>query len=314
METAKEIIIMQVGIFGTNTDDEVTLLKKRLESKDVTVSVIDFSNQRLDVSIVSKGILYNDKNLLDFDCFYIRQLGYFLPVPDIQMSIGTWIDYYFSYHELLSKEIETLSLKHSIVEMLNTEKLVVNPYESFKYHRLKPFQMYLFKKNGLKIPDFVVTEDPRQYLIGKMVRKPLSGGEHVEDALCYLNDNPSIDKPVLMQDYIKGDTLRVFSTDEEFIGCAKEVKNGEHIDSRVDQSGGIKVVDIPEEVKETTIKAMQLLGMKFSGVDFIESCGEYFLIECNPSPMFYNFEYLSGIRVSEKLCEYLLSKIKGERK
>jgi glutathione synthase/RimK-type ligase-like ATP-grasp enzyme len=102
----------------------------------------------------------------------------------------------------------------------------------------------------------------------------------------------------------------VFSTDEEFIGCAKEVNNGEHIDSRVDQSGGTKVVDIPDEVKETTIKAMQLLGMKFSGVDFIQSGDEYFLLECNPSPMFYNFEYLSSIRVSDKLAEYLLNKMR----
>lgn len=298
---------MRIGIFGCKEDDEVRLLSKRLKSKGVNVNVIDFNTEAIDAHI-SNEVYYKNENLFDYGCFYIRQLGYFLPVPDIQMSIGTWIDYYFSYPELLSEEIETLSLKHSIVEILDKEKVVVNPYESFKYHRLKPYQFYLFKKRGLKVPDFVVSgKDHDEHLIGKMIRKPLSGGEDVTDALEYLNKNPEVNKPLLMQDHIKGDVIRVFSTDEEFIGSAKQLNTKKHVDSRIDQDG-VEVVSIPEEVKECTFKAMETLGMCFSGVDFIKSEDEYFLLECNPSPMFHNFEYLSGIRVSEKLAKYLIKK------
>jgi len=37
---------------------------------------------------------------------------------------------------------------------------------------------------------------------------------------------------------------------------------------------------------------------------------EYYLLECNPSPMFYGFEYMTKIPVSKKLAEYLIENVK----
>jgi len=303
---------MEIGIFGLPDDDQVKILKKRIENKGGKPLIINFKEFPTNVKMYfdEEKIILNGKNLLDMHSFYIRQLGYFWPVPQIKLTMEQWVKYYGKYNDLLFSEREHLSFKHSMIRMLDKEKLVVNPYDSFIYHRMKPYQFYLFHKNGLPVPSFVAggaKELIEKYDLTKMVYKPLGGGAEVIMAEEFVEKNKeNIEKRVvLFQDYIEGDNIRVFALENELIGAAKLV-HGPQVDSRVEQLA-LEIVKIPEDVKEITLKALHILGMKFSGVDFMRTKdGNYYLLECNPSPMFYVFEMISGIKVSEKLAEYLI--------
>ena len=303
---------LEIGIFGLSTDDEVKLIKKRIEQKGVKATVIDFHDFPANVSMYfdEKKIMLDGKNLLHMHAFYIRQLGYFWPVPQIELTKDQWEQYYGKYNNLLTNERENLSFKHSMIRMLDNEKFVVNPYDSFVFHRMKPYQFYLFQKHGLRIASFVsgsAKSIVKKYPVSSMVYKPLAGGAEVVMAQDFLKKaGGSLEKrAVLFQEQVKGDDIRVYALENEIIGSAK-LLHGPQVDSRVEQLG-VEVVTVPLEVKETALKAMELLGMKFSGIDFIRlQDGSYTLLECNPSPMFAGFEKMSKIPVSKKLVEYLM--------
>jgi glutathione synthase/RimK-type ligase-like ATP-grasp enzyme len=240
--------------------------------------------------------------------FYIRQLGYFWPIPQEELTKEEWIARYGKYWEYVTNERENLSLKHSMIRMLSREKFVVNPYDSFMYHRLKPLQLWLFKKNNLPVPDFVAGNEPSAVKVGETICKALAGGIHAElidDKNFEDYKNMLVTRPGLFQKYIKGKNIRAYVVGDSFLG-AGELISGPQIDSRIEQKG-VKVVEVPKEVKEVAIKAKELLGMHFSGIDFILSDkGEYYLLECNPSPMFYGFELITKIPVSQKLADFLV--------
>jgi glutathione synthase/RimK-type ligase-like ATP-grasp enzyme len=305
---------MEIGIFGLPNDDEVKILKRRIEEKGGKATIINFKEFPANVKMYfnEKEIILNGKNLFEMHSFYIRQLGYFWPVPQIEMTIEEWMKYYKKFNDLLFSEREHISFKHSMIRILDEEKLVVNPYDTFIYHRMKPYQFYKFYKNNLPVPNFIAGGAKyilENFEVEKMVYKPLAGGAEVVMAKDFLEKNKeNLEKKVtLFQDYICGDNIRVFVIEDEFIGGAKLV-HGPQVDSRVEQIA-IEEEKIPEEVQDVALKAIEILGMKFSGVDFIRSLeGEYYILECNPSPMFYVFEEASGIKVSEKIAEYLIRK------
>ncbi|MEW6069577.1 MAG: hypothetical protein AB1485_03085 [Candidatus Thermoplasmatota archaeon] len=303
-----------IGIFGQDEDEQVKLLKKRLEEKGEKVYIINFRHFPKDkkVLIDHEKIVFDGIDLMGTDVFYVRQLGYFWPIPQEKLTRDEWISMYGKYWEYLTNEREILSLKHSLIRILSREKFVVNPYDSFMYHRLKPLQLWLFKKNNLPIPEFVAGNDLTHVEVGKMIYKALAGGIHaelVDESFFETYKDLSEVRPGLFQKYIKGKNIRAYAVGDEFIGAGLLI-SGPQVDSRVEQKG-VEVVELPEYVKEVAIKAKNILGMHFSGIDFMHSEeGDYYLLECNPSPMFYGFELMTNIPISEKLANFLIRNIK----
>ena len=308
----------KIGIIGQQNDEEVIQLKKEIKKLGGTPIIIDFKEfpKKEKLTITEKSIKFNNLELLAIPAFYLRQLGYFWPIPQIELTKAQWMKYYKKYNENLIDERENLSVKHSMIRILSMETFLVNPYECFMYHRLKPLQFYLLAKNGFKIPLFLSTSDPAemQRFIKKQssVCKPNAGGAEVKTSEDFIKENDGIitRRALLFQKRIIGRDIRAFATSDEFIGAA-EIIHGPQIDYRV-ETKDVKPITLPEEIKERTLQAMETLNLRFSGVDYIYDTQEdqYYLLECNPSPMFYVFEKISRINVSKKLAGYLLKNAK----
>jgi len=302
--------MVEIGIIGQEKDEQVKLLKKRINEKGEKAVVINFRNfpKKKKLFLNEKKIVYDNVDLMNINAFYLRQLGYLFPIPPKEITKKEWNKKYNKYMDFVTNERENLSLKHSLIRMLDREKFVVNPYDSFNYHKLKPLQLYVFMKNNLPVPGFVAGNDLGKIKKGKMIYKALGGGIHtslVNKKFIKESKETFKERPGLFQKYVKGKNIRVYAVGDEVIG-AGELISGSQVDSRIEQKG-VKVVELPEEVKEITIKAKNLLGMHFSGVDFMRTKkNEYYILECNPSPMFYGFEYMTKIPVSGKLAEYLI--------
>jgi len=302
--------MVEIGIIGQEKDEQVKLLKKRINEKGEKAVVINFRNfpKKKKLFLNEKKIVYDNVDLMNINAFYLRQLGYLFPIPPKEITKKEWNKKYNKYMDFVTNERENLSLKHSLIRMLDREKFVVNPYDSFNYHKLKPLQLYVFMKNNLPVPSFIAGNDLGKIKKGKMIYKALGGGIHAQLVnKKFVNENKETfkERPGLFQEYVKGKNIRVYAVGDEVIG-AGELISGPQVDSRIEQKA-VKVVELPEEVKEITIKAKNLLGMHFSGVDFMRTKkNEYYILECNPSPMFYGFEYMTKIPVSGKLAEYLI--------
>ena len=306
--------MVKIGIIGQEKDEQIKLLKKRIEEKGQKTIVIDFRGfpKEKKLYLTEKKIVYDNINLMNINVFFLRQLGYLFPIPPKEITKKEWNSKYKKYMDFVTNERENLSLKHSLIRMLDEEKFVVNPYDSFMYHKLKPLQLYVFMKNNLPVPSFIAGNDLGKIKKGKMIYKALGGGIHtslVNKKFIKESKETFKERPGLFQKYVKGKNIRVYAVGDEVIG-AGELISGSQVDSRIEQKG-VKVVELPEEVKEITIKAKNLLGMHFSGIDFMRTKkSEYYLLECNPSPMFYGFEYMTKIPVSKKLAEYLIENVK----
>ncbi len=300
-----------IGLIGREKDPQVALVKQRLEEMGREARVIDFRPfpRNAPITVREDSIKYEGVELLDFSVFYLRQLGYLWPIPQHEMTREEWDAYYGRYLEYLTAERETLSLKHSVIRILSMERTVINPYDSFMYHRLKLYEDYLLRRKGFRVPESFATNDLSIVEKNKYVYKGLAGGlgtHMVDDDFFRQHSDIFEQRPGLFQRYIKGRNLRVYVVGEEVVGAGFLLQKEAHVDSRVGQTG-VEVFDPPDEVKEDAVRAVETLGMRFSGVDFmVTEEGEYYLLEANPSPMFAGYEMMTGHPVSRKLAELLV--------
>ena len=149
--------MVKIGIIGQEKDEQIKLLKKRIEEKGQKTIVIDFRGfpKEKKLYLTEKKIVYDNINLMNINVFFLRQLGYLFPIPPKEITKKEWSSKYKKYMDFVTNERENLSLKHSLIRMLDEEKFVVNPYDSFMYHKLKPLQLYVFMKNNLPVPSFI---------------------------------------------------------------------------------------------------------------------------------------------------------------
>ena len=301
-----------IGLIGQKKDPQVILVKERLEDMGRKARVIDFRPfpKNAPITVKDSSIIYEENDLMDFSVFYLRQLGYLWPIPQKEMSEDEWKHYYGHYMEYLTAERETLSLKHSVIRILDMERTVVNPYDSFIYHRLKFYEDFLFRKKGFNVPDSFATNDLNTVEKEKYVYKGLAGGlgtHMVDDEFFKQHSDIFEQRPGLFQRYIDGKNLRIYVVGNEVVGAGFLLQEKKHVDSRIGQTG-VEVFEPPEDIKEIAVKATETLEMKFSGVDFmVTEGGEYYLLEANPSPMFAGYEYMTHHPVSQKLAEFLVS-------
>lgn len=67
-------------------------------------------------------------------------------------------------------------------------------------------------------------------------------------------------------------------------------------------------VELPEKIKNDCFKIMELLDLKFTGIDikYNSKTDEYIFIEANPFPMFTYFEEKTGYPISDSLVSLLI--------
>lgn len=250
------------------------------------------------------------KPITDVSVLYLRAL--FLPSPAIDTStIQEQLrrDGYAAY----AGERERYATWLSWLQALPLDnKLLVNPVDTLLLHFTKPFQLEKLRRLGIPIPETLVTgsaEDLLEFADQReVVYKPVAGG-----ALCRIlkEEDKEPDKletlanaPVLFQEYVPGDDIRVFVLNDSVI-ASFEIE-GEGVDYR-ESTKRVKAVTIPDAVQNMCIRACRDLGLIFSGVD-LKRCGagQYVMIECNPSPMFEGFDRAAPVPIVRHLAEFLI--------
>jgi len=65
-------------------------------------------------------------------------------------------------------------------------------------------------------------------------------------------------------------------------------------------------VQLGAELEQQCVRAMQCLGLRFTGMDLREDAeGRARFLELNSSPMFLGFEQLAGVQIGRYLCDAL---------
>lgn len=117
----------------------------------------------------------------------------------------------------------------------------------------------------------------------------------------------------LVQEYISssfGKDIRVNVVGNKVVSAMLRF-NENDFRSNISNGGSMKTVEIPKEWEKTAIDACSALGLDFAGVDLMFGAqGEPVLCEVNSNPHFRSSLECTGIDLSEKIIDYIISELK----
>lgn len=195
-----------------------------------------------------------------------------------------------------------------------------NPPGKSTLSRRKPYQISILQAAGCQMPATLVTNDPdaaRTFIRthGECIIKPAAGGAPTLSANQLLENDGLAQlsvAPAIVQQRIVGEDLRVMVVDGEVVSCVAIGVPSGTIDFRGDrdyQQGKIHYQErkLPVAIEQQCSRAAAALGLRFTGIDLkCTDQGEYYLLECNSSPIYLDVELKLQHPITERLCRSLL--------
>jgi len=301
-----------IGLIGGSADP--TLLRMAALIRDRGGDVVWLDNARYpehtSLSLEDGEVRLDGVDVREVKVWHLRAL--FLSFPVFRMPDGDfnlfqdWRACYLAQREMyatVSSWIRSVTLGGGTV---------VNPVETLDQHILKPLQLAMLRRAGLPLPVTLVTNRPEDVVAfaaarGRVIYKPVSGGafcralgpEDLQPERLELLRNA----PVIFQEHIHGDNVRVCVVGNAVVSAA-------HIRTRaLDYRGnedGFTSLRLPESVRRLCLKAAKVTGMPYCGMDLIRTADDqWYLLECNPTPVHLGIEDLLGHPVTERLVAYL---------
>ncbi len=196
---------------------------------------------------------------------------------------------------------------------------VINSPESIAKAANKYVSSFLFQRNGIPTPETVVTTNLNDALaalssFGCAVVKPVFGykGLGVERVK---NDDRGIQKLknlleknslLYMQEFIPnpGRDIRVFVVNNKVVGSIYRIAPAGGWINNLSQGGSAKPCILTEEQKKLGLKAAEVTGTVYAGVDIIEGDRDY-VIEINGTPSGKGIFEACGVDVTMSIAEYL---------
>lgn len=317
---------MRIGILGQPTDAEADLVAARLREAGADPLFADLSafpratRLGLHVEDGRPRVTLDGQDVSDVGAWYVRRFGHVDPLLRGELSREDWNDVYGQFREWGHVENQKAMTVASLLRFLEELAPMVNPPEAFIGHNRKPHQVWLLRKAGLPVPDFLASNDPdalRAFLArhSRVVYKPVAGGRHTREI-----DRPHLDarvhalatEPILVQALAEGRHCRAYVVGDRYLGAGEILFDREAgIDYRASTRGADRI-DLPPRIRDECVKAAQACGMSFTGLDVIwdEASGAHHFLECNPSAMFVNFERMTGVPVSQGLADHLVERAK----
>jgi glutathione synthase/RimK-type ligase-like ATP-grasp enzyme len=196
----------------------------------------------------------------------------------------------------------------------NLDARWVNPPAAIDMHVHKGYQLQLMKRNGIRIPQTLVTNDGDavlefyERLNGEVIYKPVMGGAHTRkitpEDLTPARLAELAKSPVQFQEYVPGVDIRVYLVDDAHFPA--EIQSNT-LDFRDDPQAQLVPITLPDSVVKDCFTVASTLGLTLTGIDVRRTPdGEYVFLEGNPSPMFIHFENITGYPISDALVDLLM--------
>jgi glutathione synthase/RimK-type ligase-like ATP-grasp enzyme len=197
---------------------------------------------------------------------------------------------------------------------------VINSPRAQEIHRTKVHQIFSLMHAGFPLPAtvagndrdecarFVATQGGEE----RVVVKPLAGIHKTELLSERGLDAWLASGPVILQRYVRGDTIRAYLVGGRLVGAGEILHADDRVDSSLEQRG-VEPVVLPQDVARLGWAAATHLGLAWTGMDFIREAktGDYFILECNAAAMFAGFSAITGCDVAGAIADYLLELVRA---
>ncbi|WP_110931302.1 ATP-grasp domain-containing protein [Paenibacillus bouchesdurhonensis] len=265
------------------------------------------SPQLNDYAAVNGELIYNGEPLRRLRSVYFRSIMTHNPN---QLAGGSAAERYNSQLQFSAQVEAVRGWLHALHE--EGARVINPPSSSSKYYQLNALH-----RAGIPLPRTCITsnsEIARNFIsqVKGAVCKPLPGGSYCRKVTPDLLEQLEAihNEPTIFQEEIPGDDVRINMLAGKVISAHKIIKsNPDILDYRTDpdyHSGEVQYesVELPKQVVQFCARAMQLLGLRFSGIDLRRTPdGEFVLIECNSMPAFLDIELKTGAMITASLIE-----------
>jgi len=142
--------------------------------------------------------------------------------------------------------------------------------------------------------------------IGVLLAESLKAAEAIIELLQSQRQNVLIQKFVAES---KGRDVRAFVVGDQVVAAMRRVAQGQEFRSNVHRGGVAEAVDLPEEYRETAVRATQIMGLRVAGVDMLESKSGPQIMEVNSSPGLEGIETCTGLDVAGAVIDYIAAQV-----
>jgi ribosomal protein S6--L-glutamate ligase len=224
------------------------------------------------------------------------------------------------------KDFEQFAHRLWVVRSLELNGVyVMNPIMNWLIASDKFASLMLLARHGLPVPETVVSENMfvaynavREF--GRSVVKQLRGAmgfgvfqvDDADVAMHIFSHFVNLSKPIYVQRFLDkvGDgDYRVVVVGNEVIG-AEFRKAAASWKSNVAQGAKPEPAGINSEMAELALRAVEVLGLDYGGVDIAETKDGYYILEVNPTMSWQGFKRATGINPAVHIVSNLISKIK----
>ncbi|MFJ8089596.1 RimK family alpha-L-glutamate ligase [Lysinibacillus sp. NPDC095746] len=283
-----------------------------LKLKEREIPYIELGPLEKNEYTFQNGKLFYNGTLIDFESIssvYIHGNMSFVPKNLNDSYIDTYDE-----QILFKAQIENLSTWLKILRDKGIT-LINPPVDSTKY-----YQLFRLIDAQIPMPQTCITNSYNELQnfvskVGQVIFKPLTGGEHCREVNQFVLDSlrNQQTEPIIFQEYIKGQDIRVYLLNGEIISSHILENNTDYLDYRENPAFSTdKLKYIPVNLPEYVIKfckdAANILNLSFTGIDIkIDEKGNYYLIECNSMPIYIDAEIKLKISITDKIIDALES-------
>lgn len=310
----------RVGLVGEIGDAEVIALGRALEDRGAEPVPLEFPlfpDRRALHECAASG-RFGAEEFASLDAIFLRRTFRALPLGGDGrpfQSAEAWWHRRVPDGQGPNDEAECFAFKYAVLEILGHRIPVINPPSAQEVHRIKVSQLFSLMRAGLPVPPTVSGNDPeacRRFVEEQggehqVVLKPLAGIYKTRLLSEVGLDEALAAGPVLLQRYVRGETIRAYLVAGELHGAGRILRRGSAVDSSVEQIG-VEPVELPQHAASAGWTAAERLGLSWTGMDFIRDAdtGSYFILELNAAAMFAGFAQQTGCDIPGAIARLLL--------
>lgn len=297
-------------VFVINPMNDVHCRHMVMKLKELGIEYKELGSPELnDYAAINGELIYNGEPLKKIRSAYFRSIMTHNPK---QLTRGDAAERYNNQVQFSAQVESVKAWLHALHE--EGARVINAPSNSSKYYQLNTLHQI-----GIPMPRTCITSNPdiaRSFIseVKRAVCKPLPGGSYCRKVTPELIEQLEAitHEPTIFQEEIPGDDIRVNMLAGKVISAHKIIKsNPDILDYRTDpeyHSGEVQYesVDLPEQVVRFCARAMEQLGLRFSGIDLRRTPdGEFVMIECNSMPAFLDIELKTGAPITAHLIQDL---------
>lgn len=305
---------MRIGIFGDGADAQCAAVAREAAALGVDTLYVD--SRALDegrpLSMREGRTFYLGECVDDVRGFYLRGIpAPYVPALKKDDTLVLYEDWFTTFTQTRERAAYFVSW---LLQLAHRGATLVNGPHAASVLQYKPYQLHALRSLGAKVPRTLISNDPAAIRafhaeVKDVIYKPVLGGAitRVLDAEALERLETVTASPVIFQERVRGDDLRVMLVGDELVSCVAIQTPQQHLDFRDDPvySGGeaaYREVVLPEPVQRFCRSAAKACGLTFAGIDIKQHAGDFVFLELNSSPIYLDVELKLGHPISRAIA------------